>query len=71
MLLDRRLRQLEQRVSPCVNAVPAIAVVDDGGQVVDDGSIGITPWIGRTPTSLPTGTQIIRGIDFRRVLGVA
>ena len=71
MTLDRRLRRLETRMPAPHELLPPIAIIDCNGFVADDGSAAIAPWVGRPPTSLPPGTQIIRGIDPRLVVGPA
>ena len=51
--------------------LPSISIIDCNGLVADDGSAAIARWVGKPSTSLPAGTQIIRGIDPQRVLGIA
>ena len=66
---DRRLRRLEQMVPPTKDLLPAIAVLDGQNIVIDDGSPAIVRWIGKPGSCLPSGVQIVRGIDPRLVFG--
>lgn len=68
MSLRQRLRRLE-RGRPAGSPTLGLVCVDEEGRVLDDGSVGVRPWIGRHYGAIPRIGQLIVGIDPLQVLG--
>jgi hypothetical protein len=70
--LRRRLDRLG-RLCPPPPAAPHLylAFVDGAGQVLDDGSEAVRPWVGRHYAELPGPVRVIVGVDPLRILGRA
>ena len=68
MSVRQRLRRLE-RLHPPDSPTLWLVCVDNEGIVLDDGSAGVRPWIGKHYSAIPRIGQLIIGIDPLVVLG--
>jgi hypothetical protein len=68
MSVRQRLQFLE-RLHPPDSPTLWLVCVDTEGRVLDDGSAGVRPWIGKHYSAIPRIGRIVMGIDPLVVLG--
>ena len=62
-----RLQRLERARPP--GPTLWLAFVDEAGNILDDGSAAVRPWVGRHCSAVPSIGKIIVGVDPLQVLG--
>jgi hypothetical protein len=68
MRVRQHLRRLE-RLHPPDSPTLWLVCVDNEGIVLDDGTAGVRPWIGKHYSAIPRIGKLIIGIDPLVVLG--
>ena len=68
MRARQRLQRLE-RLRPPDSPTLWLVFVDEEGIVLDDGSVGVRPWIGKHYSAIPRIGKLIIGVDPLVVLG--
>jgi hypothetical protein len=68
MSVRQRLRRL-QRLHPPDSRTLWLVCVDNEGIVLDDGTAGVRPWIGKHYSAIPRIGKLIIGIDPLVVVG--
>ncbi len=66
MSISRRLQRLERAIPPSPR--PSVLFVDEDGNVLDDGSAVVKPWIGRPCREVPGPVKVYIGIDPLQLL---
>jgi hypothetical protein len=62
-----RLQRLERARPP--GPTLWLAFVDEAGDILDDGSAEVRPWVGRHWGTVPSIGRIVMGVDQLQVLG--